>query len=81
MTAPPSSAKLLGDFCVQAIHAQLYGMIGRRRWVVVVRSPALIVSELGGPALGILPSEYRPVYVISALVAVEGISRQAGTAC
>ena len=71
---------MLGDFCVQVICTQLYGMIGRRRRVVVVRSPALIVSELGGLALGVLPSEYGPVYVISALVAVEGISRQAGTA-
>ena len=62
------------------IRAQLYGMIGRRRRVVVVRSPALIVSEFGGLALGILQSEYGPVYVIGALVAVEGISRQAGTA-
>ncbi|KAF3590486.1 hypothetical protein DY000_02021832 [Brassica cretica] len=52
----------------------------RRRRVVVVRSPALIVSELGGLALGILPSEYGPVYVLSVLVAVEGIIRQAGTA-
>ncbi|KAF3505583.1 hypothetical protein F2Q69_00005985 [Brassica cretica] len=34
MTAPPSSAKLLGYFCVQAIRAQLYGMIGGRRHVI-----------------------------------------------
>ncbi|KAF3580158.1 hypothetical protein DY000_02031510 [Brassica cretica] len=39
----------------------------RKRRVVVVRSPALIVSELGGFPPGILPSEYGPVYVISAL--------------
>ncbi|KAF3581445.1 hypothetical protein DY000_02031515 [Brassica cretica] len=56
-------------------------MIGRRRRVVIVCSPDLIVSEIEGLALGILPSEYGPVYVISALVAVEGISRQAGTTC
>ncbi|KAH0867133.1 hypothetical protein HID58_074155, partial [Brassica napus] len=45
MTAPPSSTKLLGDFCVQAIRAQFYGMIGRRRHLIAVYSPALIVDE------------------------------------
>ena len=31
---------VLGDFCVQAIRAQFYGMIGGKRLVVVVLSPA-----------------------------------------
>ncbi|KAF3531993.1 hypothetical protein DY000_02040779 [Brassica cretica] len=39
---------LLGDFCVQAIRAQFYGMIGRRRQLVMVYSLALIVDEPGG---------------------------------
>ncbi|KAF3576670.1 hypothetical protein DY000_02031652 [Brassica cretica] len=64
MTAPPSSAKLLGNFCVQAIRAQFYGMIERRRHLVVVYSPALIVDEPGGLALRRLPSRYGPVYVV-----------------
>ncbi|KAH0879509.1 hypothetical protein HID58_066903 [Brassica napus] len=34
------SAKLLGDFNVQAIRAQFYGMIGGKRLVFVVLSPA-----------------------------------------
>ncbi|KAF3554475.1 hypothetical protein F2Q69_00013795 [Brassica cretica] len=64
MTTPPSSAKLLGDFCVQTIRAQFYGMIGRRRHLVVVYSPALIVDEPGGLALRRLPSRYEPVYAV-----------------
>ncbi|KAF3603656.1 hypothetical protein F2Q69_00035663 [Brassica cretica] len=54
MTAPPSSPKLLGDFCVRAIRAQFYGMIGRRRHLVVVYSPALIVDEPGGDCLSMV---------------------------
>ncbi|KAF2540409.1 hypothetical protein F2Q68_00031353 [Brassica cretica] len=42
---------LLGDFCVQAIRAQFYGMIGRRRQLVMVYSLALIVDEPGGQGL------------------------------
>ncbi|KAF3557398.1 hypothetical protein F2Q69_00013789 [Brassica cretica] len=64
MTAPPSSAKLLGNFCVQAIRAQFYGIIERRRHLVAVYSPALIVDEPGGLALRRLPSRYGPVYVV-----------------
>ncbi|WZZ88300.1 hypothetical protein YC2023_116879 [Brassica napus] len=37
---PPSSGKMLGDFCVQAIYAQFYGIIGGKRLVIVVLSPA-----------------------------------------
>ncbi|KAF3531149.1 hypothetical protein DY000_02040748 [Brassica cretica] len=75
MTAPPSSAKLLGDFCVQAIRAQFYKMIRRRRHLVVVYSPALIVDEPGGLSLRSLPSRYGPVYVVGALIIAEEIGR------
>lgn len=53
-----SPRKLSGYFCVQAIRAQLYGMIGRKRHVVIMHSPASIVDEPGGLALGILPFRY-----------------------
>ena len=62
-------SKLLGDFCVQVIRAQHYGMIGRRRLVVVILSPALVVDKPGDPALGVVPYGYGLVYVVSALVA------------
>ena len=73
MTAPPSSAKLLGDFRVQVIHAQHYGMIGRRRLVVVVLSPALVVDKPGDPALRVMPYGYGLLYIVSALVAVRKV--------
>ena len=71
---------MLADFCVQAICAQFYGMIGRRRYLVVLYSPALIVDEPGSLVLGILSSGYGPVYTVGALVAAGEIDRQAGTA-
>ena len=80
MTAPPSSAKLLGDFCVQVIRPQHYGMIGRRRLVVVVLSPASVVDKPGDPALRVVPYGYGLVYVVSALVAVRKVGCYAGTA-
>ena len=70
MTAPPSSAKLLGYFRVQVIRAQHYGMIGRRRPVVVVLSPASVVDKPGDPALKVVPYGYELLYIVSALVAV-----------
>ncbi|KAF3601985.1 hypothetical protein F2Q69_00036281 [Brassica cretica] len=76
----PTYPRVLGDFCVQAIRAQFYGMIGRRRHLVVVYSPALIVDEPGSLVLGILPSGYGPVYTVGALVAAGKIDRQAGIA-
>ncbi|KAF3527446.1 hypothetical protein DY000_02040228 [Brassica cretica] len=42
------------DFCVRVIRAQFYGMIGRRRYLVVVYSPALIVDEPGGDCLSMM---------------------------
>ncbi|KAH0898840.1 hypothetical protein HID58_048408 [Brassica napus] len=68
MTAPPSSAKLLGYFCVQAIRAQLYGMIGGRRHVIEFDKPE-------DPALRVLPYGYGPVYVVGALEAAGEIGR------
>ena len=70
MTAPPSSAKLLGYFRVQVIRAQFYGMIGRRRLVVVVLSPASVVDKPGDSALRVVPYRYGPLRIVSALVAV-----------
>ncbi|KAF3527453.1 hypothetical protein DY000_02040221 [Brassica cretica] len=46
--------RLLGDFCVQVIRAQHYGMIGRRRLVVVVLSPASVVDKPRDPALRVV---------------------------
>ena len=57
------------------IHAQLYRMIVRRRHVVVVHFPALIVDKPGDPAFRLLPYGYGPVYVVSALVAAGDIGR------
>ncbi|KAF2573149.1 hypothetical protein F2Q70_00005169 [Brassica cretica] len=51
------------------IRAQHYGMIGRRRLVVVVLSPASVVDKPGDPALRVVPYGYGLVYVVSALVA------------
>ncbi|KAF2546700.1 hypothetical protein F2Q70_00021610 [Brassica cretica] len=48
MTTPPSSAKLLGYFCVQAIRAQLYGMIGGRIHVVECILLLLGYCHMGG---------------------------------
>ncbi|KAG5400039.1 hypothetical protein IGI04_014646 [Brassica rapa subsp. trilocularis] len=45
-------------------------MIGRRRLVIVVLSPALVVDKPGDPALRVVPYGYGLVYVVSALVAV-----------
>ncbi|KAH0853117.1 LOW QUALITY PROTEIN: hypothetical protein HID58_093446, partial [Brassica napus] len=50
--------KVLGDFCVQVIRAQHYRMIGRRRLVVVVLSPASVVDKPGDPALRVVPYGY-----------------------
>ena len=75
MTAPTSNAKLLGYFCVQAIRDQLYGMIGRRRHVVAMYSPASIVDKLGDPALRIQPYGYGPISVVGTLVAAGDIGR------
>ena len=73
-------SSLLGDFCVQVIRTQFYGMIGRRRHLVVVYSPALIVDEPRSLDLRILPCGYGPVDTVDALVAAGEIGRQAGTA-
>ncbi|KAF3497782.1 hypothetical protein DY000_02052818 [Brassica cretica] len=54
---------------VQAIRAQLYGMISRKRRVVVMPYLALIVDKQGDPASRILPYGYGPVYVVDTLVA------------
>ncbi|WZZ34587.1 hypothetical protein YC2023_017988 [Brassica napus] len=45
-------------------------MIGRRRLVVVILSPASVVDKPGDPALRVVPYGYGLVYVVSALVAV-----------
>ena len=60
---------VLGDFSVQAIRSQLYGMIGGRRHVVE------IVDKPGDPAFRILPYGYGPVYVVGALVVAGEICR------
>ncbi|WZZ08353.1 hypothetical protein YC2023_094274 [Brassica napus] len=65
--------KVLGDFCVQVIRAQHYRMIGRRRLVVVVLSPASVVDKPGDHALRVVPYGYGLVYVVSALVAVRKV--------
>ena len=56
-------------------------MIGRRRLVVVVLSPASVVDKPGDPALRIVPYGYGLVYVISALVEIRKVGCWIGTAC
>ncbi|KAF2616530.1 hypothetical protein F2Q68_00040012 [Brassica cretica] len=65
----------VGPKVCRAIRDQLYGMIGRRRHVVAMYSPASIVDKLGDPALRILPYGYGPISVIGALVAAGDIGR------
>ena len=55
------------------ICAQHYGVIGRRRLVVVILSPASVVDKPGDPALRVVPYGYGLVYVVSALVAVRKV--------
>ncbi|KAF3594558.1 hypothetical protein DY000_02022348 [Brassica cretica] len=43
-----------GGCCVKPIRAQFYGLIGRRRHLVVVYSPALIVDEPEGDCLSMV---------------------------
>ena len=69
-----SHLSVLGDFCVQVIRSQHYGMIGRRRLVAVVLSPASVVDKPGDPALRVVPYGYGLVYVVSALVVVRKVS-------
>ena len=52
------------------IRAQHYGMIGRRRLVVVVLSPASVVDKSGDLALRVVPYRYGPVRIVSALVVI-----------
>ena len=55
------------------ICAQHYGVIGRRRLVVVILSPASVVDKPGDPALRVVPYGYELVYVVNALVAVRKV--------
>ena len=48
-------------------------MIGRRRLVIVVLSPASVVDKSEDPALRVVPYGYGLVYVVSALVAVRKV--------
>ncbi|KAF3498397.1 hypothetical protein DY000_02053634 [Brassica cretica] len=57
------------------IRDQLYGMIGRRRHVIAMYSPASIVDKLGDPALRTLPYGYGPISVVGTLVAAGDIGR------
>ena len=56
-------------------------MIGRRRLVIVVLSPASVVDKSEDPALRVVPYGYGLVYVVSDLVAVRNVDCWAGTAC
>ncbi|KAF3594914.1 hypothetical protein DY000_02021368 [Brassica cretica] len=66
------------EFLCTSDPCSVHGMIGGKRLVVVVLSPAYVVDEPGGLALRILPYGYGPVYVIGVLLAAMRLTVRQG---